>query len=60
MKRVVTPPGMHRVLETLEHYGTLTYREIAQFSGLSRHTVKNSGFLYALIAQERIHIGGWW
>jgi|GEM_PF-1643923 len=52
-------PGMHRILETLERYGTLTYREIAEFSGLSPHTVKNSGFLNALIAQNRIHIGGW-
>ena len=52
-------PGMHRILETLEHYGALTYREIAQFSGLSINTVKNSGYLEALIAQSRIHIGGW-
>ena len=52
-------PGMHRILETLERYGALTYLEIAQFSGLSKNTVKNSGYLDALIAQSRIHIGGW-
>lgn len=52
-------PGMQSILATLERYGQLTYREIAQFSGLSLNTVKNSGFLDALIAQERIHIGSW-
>ena len=52
-------PGMDRIVATLERYGQLTYREIAQFSGLSLNTVKTSGFLGALITQERIHIGGW-
>ena len=52
-------PGMQSIVATLEHYGPLTYREIAQFSGLSLNTVKNSGFLDALIVQRRIHIDGW-
>jgi hypothetical protein len=52
-------PGMHRILETLKHYGSLTYRDIARFSGLSLNTVRNSGYLDALIAQKRIHIGRW-
>ena len=52
-------PGMNRIVATLERYGPLTYREIAQFSGLSPNTVKTSGFLGALIAQGRIHIGAW-
>ena len=52
-------PGMDRIVTTLARYGRLTYREIAQFSGLSVNTVKNSGFLDALIAQGRIHIGDW-
>ena len=52
-------PGMNRIVATLDSYGPLTYREIAQFSGLSPNTVKTSGFLTALIAQERIHIGNW-
>ena len=52
-------PGMRCIVATLERYGHLTYREIAQFSGLSLNTVKNSGFLDALITQERIHIGNW-
>ena len=52
-------PGMHRILEALKRYGDLTYREIAQYSGLSANTVKNSGYLDALVAQERIHVGGW-
>lgn len=52
-------PGMQSIVATLERYGNLTYREIAEFSGLSLNTVKNSGFLDALLAQGRIHIGDW-
>jgi hypothetical protein len=52
-------PGMQRIVETLEHYGSLTYRDIAKFSGLALATVKNSGYLDALIAQGKIHVGGW-
>ena len=52
-------PGMHKILEVLEQFGNLTYREIAQFSDLSLNTVKNSGFLDALVIQERIHVGEW-
>lgn len=52
-------PGMRKILETLERYGALTYREISHFSGLSIHTVKNSGYLDALLAQSLIHIGSW-
>ena len=52
-------PGMRTIVATLERYGNLTYREIAQFSGLSLNTIKNSGFLDALVTQGRIHIGDW-
>ena len=52
-------PGMRSIVATLERYGNLTYREIAQFSGLSLNTVKNSGFLDALVTQGRIHISDW-
>lgn len=52
-------PGMWRILETLQRYGQLSYRDIARFSGLSLNTVKNSGYLAALIAQGRIHVGSW-
>lgn len=52
-------PGMWQILATLERYGPLSYREIARYSGLSLNTVKNSGYLNALIVQQKIHIGGW-
>ena len=52
-------PGMWLILETLDTYGQLTYRQIAGYSGLSLNTVKNSGYLSALLAQDRIHICGW-
>jgi len=50
---------MQSILATLERCGSLTYRGIAELSGLSLNTVKNSGYLDALIVQGRIHIGGW-
>ena len=52
-------PGMHTIVATLTAYGPLNYRDIARFSGLALNTVKNSGFLDALIAQGKIHISGW-
>lgn len=52
-------PGMREILETLDRYGSLTYRDIARFSGLSLNTLKNSGYLSALIVQQRIHIASW-
>ena len=52
-------PGMELIVDALVRFGNLTYREIAQLTGLSLHTVKNSGFLDALIAQQRIHIAQW-
>lgn len=52
-------PGMGKILEALERRGGLTYHEIASYSGLSPNTVKNSGYLNALIAQNRIHIANW-
>ncbi len=52
-------PGMQRIVATLERFGALDYRQIAEFSGLSVNTVKNSGFLDALIVQQRIHVAGW-
>ena len=52
-------PGMHRILETLQRYGELTYRDIARYSGLSLNTVKNSGYLDAMVAQGLIHVGAW-
>ncbi len=52
-------PGMERIVSVLANMGGLTYREIAKFSGLSSNTLKNSGYLRALLAQGRIHVGQW-
>lgn len=52
-------PGMWKILHALERFGPLSYREISEHSGLSPNTVKNSGYLSALIAQGFIHVGGW-
>lgn len=52
-------PGMWKILATMKRFGHLSYPEIAHYSGLSPNTVKNSGYLNALIVQGHIHIGGW-
>ena len=50
---------MDRIVDVLREFGGLTQREIAERSGLSPNTVKNSGYLDALLAQGRIHIAQW-
>lgn len=52
-------PGMARLLEVIEKFGPIDYRQAAQLSGLSPHTVKNSNYLEALMTQGKIHISGW-
>lgn len=52
-------PGMVRLLEVIEKYGPIDYRQAAQLSGLSPNTVKNSNYLEALMTQGKIHISGW-
>jgi hypothetical protein len=52
--------GMERLLEAIRSGGPLDYLQAAAAAGLSPHTVKNAGYLDALLAQERIHIDSWW
>lgn len=52
-------PGMARLLAAIEKYGPIDYRVAATLAGLSRNTVKNSGYLEALINQKKIHVSGW-
>ena len=52
-------PGMQRLLESIERFGPLDYRQAAHFAGLSPNTVKNSGYLNALVAQGKIHVAAW-
>ena len=52
-------PGMLTLLEVIERYGPLDYRQAAKLAGLSVSTVKNAGYLKALIAQGKIHIAAW-
>ncbi|HTY02664.1 MAG TPA: winged helix-turn-helix domain-containing protein [Rhodocyclaceae bacterium] len=52
-------PGMARLLEVIEKFGPIDYRQAAKLSGLSLHTVKNSDYLDALLTQGKIHISGW-
>jgi len=51
--------GMERLLEAIRTGGPLDYRQAAAAADLSPNTVKNSGYLDALLAQERIHIDSW-
>ncbi len=52
-------PGMAKLLEVIEKYGPIDYRQAAKLSGLSLNTVKNSDYLDALLTQGKIHISGW-
>jgi hypothetical protein len=52
-------PGMQRLLEAIEKFGPLDYRQAAIHSGLAVNTVKNAGYLEALMAQGKIHVSEW-
>lgn len=52
-------PGMLRLLEAVRNVGPLDYREAAKLAGLSANTVKNAGYLELLVAQGKLHVGGW-
>lgn len=52
-------PGMAQLLAVIEKHGPIDYREAARLSGLSINTVKNAGYLEALMAQRKIYISGW-
>lgn len=52
-------PGMFRLLESIERHGPVDYRQAARLAGLSVNTVKNAGYLQALLAQGVIYVTGW-
>jgi len=52
-------PGMARLLEAIESQGPLDYRQAAGQAGLSPHTVKNAGYLEALVVQGKIYVVEW-
>lgn len=51
--------GMERLLAAIRTSGPLDYRQAAVAADLSLNTVKNAGYLKALLAQGRIHIWAW-
>lgn len=51
--------GMERLVEAIRTGGPLDYRQAAAAAALSPSTVKNAGYLDALLAQGRIHIDSW-
>lgn len=51
--------GMERLYEVIRTRGPLDYRQAAAAAELSPNTVKNAGYLDALMAQQRIHIESW-
>lgn len=52
-------PGMFKLLEAFERHGPLDYRQAARLAGLSPNTVKNAGYLKAMLAKGMIFISGW-
>lgn len=51
--------GMERIVEALHRHGPMDYRQLAAATGLSPNTLKNAGYLDALLIQKRIHIHSW-
>ena len=52
-------PGMGRLFDAVRDFGPIDYRQAAKIAALSPNTVKNSGYLEALVAQRKIHIADW-
>ena len=52
-------PGMERLLAAIRDVGPIDYRQAAKFAALSPNTVKNAGYLEALVSQRKIHIADW-
>jgi hypothetical protein len=51
--------GMERLYAAIHAHGPMDYRQAAAVAELSPNTVKNAGYLDALLAQGRIHIESW-
>lgn len=52
-------PGMFKLIDAIERHGPVDYRQAARLAGLSVNTVKNAGYLQALVAQRVIFVTGW-
>jgi len=52
-------PGMERLLEAIMNHGPIDYRQAAKLAALSPNTVKNAGYLEALLSQKKIYIADW-
>lgn len=58
--RILSALARHgRLVEAIRTGGLLDYRQAAAAAALSPNTVKNAGYLDALLAQGRIHIDSW-
>jgi hypothetical protein len=51
--------GMAKIVSVLRKHDKLDYRELARLAEVSVNTIKNSGYMTALLEQKRIHISGW-
>ena len=51
--------GMAKIVEVLVTRSNLDYKAVAKLAGLSVNTIKNAGYMEALLQQRRIHISAW-
>ncbi|WP_371322626.1 hypothetical protein VX159_09350 [Dechloromonas sp. ZY10] len=51
--------GVRSIEQALAEHGPMGYRQLAEVTGLSRNTLKNGGYLDALLVQRRIYILRW-
>ncbi|WP_371325143.1 hypothetical protein VX159_06410 [Dechloromonas sp. ZY10] len=57
--RTLDSAGLRRIEQVLTTQGAMGYRALASATGLSCSTLKNGGYLEALLVQRRIHIQAW-
>lgn len=50
---------MRRIVEVLEEFGPMSYREVAEVGGMSKNTIKNARYMDVLINQRKVHISDW-
>lgn len=52
-------PGVRSIEQALVEHGPMGYQQLAEVTGLSGNTLKNGGYLDALLVQQRIYILRW-
>lgn len=58
-KKNMDNKGLESIVRALEEHGQMTYREIAEKTGLAHTTIKNAKYMEVLVVQKRVHVSAW-